>query len=295
LGSHPQFWAYAALISVCFFWGTTYLGIRIALESLPPMTLVSLRYIASGSILLAACLWRRMALPDGKELWRTARNGVMILGVGNGCLALAETWIASGLAALIITVSPFWMIGLNALIPPREPVRGATLAGMIVGLGGAALLVGPGALAGGAEGTALAKGFWILMLGCFSWSFGSLVQRKQRSAANPILSAAIQQLAAGVAVAPLAWFSGGAIHWTPRGAWALVYLIVFGSLVGYTSYIYALKHLPVALVSVHNYLNPVVAVVLGWLFYREPFGPREAVAMAIIFFGVALVKRFERK
>lgn len=293
--SHPQFWAYAALVSVCFFWGTTYLGIRMALESLHPLPLVSLRFLASGLLLLAFCLSRRMKFPGPGELWRTSRNGILILGVGNTCLALAETWIPSGLAALIISISPFWMIGLNALLPPREPVRGPTLGGMLVGLGGAALLIGPGAIAGGAQSSALMKGFWVLMLGCFSWTFGSLVQRKQASEANPVLAAAIQQFAAGIAVAPFAWFTSSAIHWTPRSAWAVAYLVAFGSIVGYTSYIYALKHLPVPLVSIHNYVNPVVAVILGWLFYREPFGLRETAAMGIIFLGVALVKRFERK
>lgn len=260
---------------------------------MPPAPLVSMRYVLSGGILLAFCLALRMKLPWGGELWRTARNGVLILGVGNGCLALAETWIPSGLAALIISVSPFWMIGLNAILPPREPVRQGTLFSMFVGLGGAALLVGPGALSGGTHGQALLKGFVVLMAGCFSWSFGSLLQRKQRSAVNPVMTAAVQQFAAGLVFAPLAWVSASSIHWTSRGVWALLYLVVFGSLVGYTSYIYALKHLPVALVSIHNYVNPVVAVILGWLFYREPFGLREGIAMAVIFLGVALVKRFE--
>jgi drug/metabolite transporter (DMT)-like permease len=295
LSSHPQFWAYTALVSVCFFWGTTYLGIRMALESMPPMVLVSLRYLMSGVILLAFCLWRRMPLPPSAEMWRTSRNGVLILGVGNGCLSLAETWIPSGLAALIISISPFWMVGLNALLPPRERVKAPTLAGMLIGLSGAALLVGPGALSGGAQGSAITKGFLVLMLGCFSWTLGSLVQRKQPSVANPVTSAAVQQLAAGVAFAPIALLAGGTVHWTARGIGALLYLVVFGSLVGYTSYIYVLKHLPVPLVSIHNYINPVVAVILGWLFYREPFGGREAAAMGIIFAGVAVVKRFERK
>lgn len=278
---------------MCFFWGTTYLAIRMALEAMPPAPLVALRYLLSGGLLLVFCLILRMKMPARPELWRTARNGVLILGVGNGCLALAETWIPSGLAALIISVAPFWMIGLNAILPPREPVARPTLAAMVVGLTGAALLVGPGAFAGGAQGHALIKGFSILMIGCFSWSFGSLLQRKQPSSTNPILSAALQQFAAGLAFIPLAWASPGSIQWTSRGTWALAYLVVFGSLVGYTSYIYALQHLPVALVSAHNYVNPVVAVILGWLFYREPFGLREAVAMGIIFLGVALVKRSE--
>lgn len=289
--SHPQFWPYAALVSVCFFWGTTYLGIRMALETFPPMTLVAARFILSGGLMVAGARLLGMPLPRGRELRQTAWNGVVILGIGNGCLTLAELWIPSGLAALIITMGPFWMLGLDAILPPRVRLHGPTLAGMAVGLAGAALLVGPGALAGGVTGN-LMKGFLILQLGCFCWSFGSLIQRRQPTQAHPIVSGGVQQLAAGLAFLPIALLRGGPIHWdhTP-GLWAIAYLIVFGSIVGYSSYIYALEHLPVAVLSIYNYINPVVAVILGWLFYREPFGPREAIAMAIIFAGVAMVKR----
>lgn len=279
-------------MSVCFFWGTTYLGIRMALEALPPMTLVAWRFLLSGSILLAAARLARAKFPAGGELRRTALNGVLILGVGNGCLVLAETWINSGLAALIITISPFWMVGLNALIPPREKLHGPTLAGMAVGLAGAFLLIGPGAIEGGFEGN-LTKGFLILQLGCVSWCGGSILQRRSPSRVNPIVSGAVQQLAAGLAFLPVAIWQGGAIQWGSRGIWAVAYLVVFGSIVGYSSYIFALERLPVAIVSLYNYINPVVAVALGWLFYREPFGMREALAMCVIFLGVAIVKRME--
>lgn len=295
LNRHPQFWAYAAFASVCFFWGTTYLGIRMALESFPPMTLVASRFLISGSLLLAGCALLGMKVPRGREFWQTARNGIIILGVGNSALTIAETWIPSGLAALIITVSPFWMVGINAMLPPREPLHGPTLAGMAIGLAGAILLVGPGALAGGAQGANLIKGFLILQVGCFCWSFGSLVQRKQERTANPIVAAAVQQLAAGLAFLPVALLSGGEIVWSGKGVGALLYLVTFGSIVGYSSYVYALEHLPVAFVSIYNYVNPVVAVILGWLFYREPFGMREALAMGIIFTGVWVVKRLEVK
>jgi drug/metabolite transporter (DMT)-like permease len=291
LRRHPLFFAYAALVCVCFFWGTTYLGIRMALESLPPMTLVAVRFTLSGSILLAAGRLAGAHLPRGAALWRTALNGVVILGIGNGCLTLAETWIPSGLAALIITVSPFWMVGLNALLPPREPLHGPTLAGMAVGLAGAALLVGPGALSGGAAGANVIKGFLVLQLGCLSWSGGSLLQRRQGGPAHPIMAGAVQQLAAGLAFIPIAVLAGGPIHLSGKGIGAVLYLVTFGSIVGYSAYVVALDRLPVAVVSLYNYVNPVVAVILGWFFYREPFGVREAVAMGVIFAGVALVKR----
>jgi drug/metabolite transporter (DMT)-like permease len=295
LKNHPQFWAYAALVSVCFFWGTTYLGIRMALETFPPVTLVSARFLLSGSILLLCSLLRGATIPRGQELRRAAVNGVIILGVGNGCLVFAETWIPSGLAALIITISPFWMVGLDAILPPRVKLHAPTLAGMAVGFVGAALLVGPDAIAGGAAGAAMIKGFLCLQLGCFSWSLGSLIQRRQAAEAHPVVAGAVQQVAAGLAFLPLALAAGGPIHWSTRGVSALFYLVVFGSIVGYSSYLVALSRLPVAVVSLYNYVNPVVAVILGWAFYREPFGPREAAAMLIIFAGVAYVKRADSR
>lgn len=267
----------------------------MALEAFPPMTLVSARFLLSGALMLAGARLAGAALPRGRELRQTAWNGVVILGIGNGCLTLAEMWIPSGLAALIITISPFWMLGLDAILPPRVRLHAPTLAGMAVGLTGAALLVGPGALEGGASSN-IVRGFLILQLGCFSWSFGSLVQRRQPTKAHPIVSGGVQQLAAGVAFLPIALLRGGEIHWhETQGVWAILYLVLFGSIIGYSSYIYALEHLPVAVLSIYNYVNPVVAVALGWLFYREPFGAREAAAMAVIFTGVAMVKRAQAR
>ena len=152
---HPHFTAYAALICVCFFWGTTYLAIRIAIETIPPATLVCVRYLISGAIMLAGGLAVRARLPRGRELWLTALFGVMILGIGNGCLAFAEQWVPSGLAALFVTTSPFWFVGLDAALPGGTPLHGPTLRGMLVGLAGVALLVAPAAsaaLAGNASG-----------------------------------------------------------------------------------------------------------------------------------------------
>lgn len=267
----------------------------MALEAFPPMTLVAARFLMSGGLMLAGARLAGAELPRGRELWQTAWNGIVILGIGNGCLTLAEMWIPSGLAALIITISPFWMLGLDAILPPRVRLHAPTLAGMAVGLTGAALLVGPGALEGGAS-SHIVRGFLILQLGCFSWSFGSLVQRRQATKAHPIVSGGVQQFAAGLAFLPIALLRGGDIHWQEtQGVWAILYLVLFGSIVGYSSYIYALEHLPVAVLSIYNYVNPVVAVALGWLFYREPFGPREAAAMAVIFTGVAMVKRAEAR
>lgn len=293
LRGHPQFWAYAALAAVCFFWGTTYLGIRMALESFPPAVLLSARFLISGAILLAAARSRGAHFPRGRELWISAALGVMILGIGNGCLILAELRIPSGLAALFITLAPFWMVGLDSILPHGERLHAPTLAGMAVGLFGTAMLVGPGALKDGLSGGML-QGFLLLQLGSCSWTLGSLLQRRRPGRAHPIVAGAVQQFAVGIAFLPVALiWPGGEIHWSTRGVGALLYLVFFGSIVGYSAYVVALDRLPVALVSLYNYVNPVVAVILGFLVYREPFGRREAVAMLVIFLGVALVRRFQ--
>ena len=280
------------MIAICFFWGTTYLAIRIGLESFPPLTMVCARFLLSGSLMLAGALAAKVHLPRGKELLVTALNGVLILGVGNSCLTFAELWIPSGLAALIITASPLWMVGIDALLPGGERLRAPAMAGILVGGAGAVLLVAPRGI--GQAGTALLWGaFFLLQLANFSWSFGSIRQRRMQGLAHPIVSGAVQQLAAGLACLPLALLERGQpMHWNPRGVAAVLYLVVFGSIVGYSAYVYALSKLPVALVSIYTYINPIVAVFLGWLFYREPFGGTDAAGMAVIFLGVAMVKRY---
>ena len=292
LKDQPLLPAYAALGSVCFFWGTTYLAIRMALESFPPLVLISGRFIVSGIIMLVLIRLRRMALPSWREAARTGFYGVLILGVGNGCLTYSEQLIPSFLAALFISISPFWMVGLEAAVPGGEPLRLPAVVGMVIGFFGASLLFAPSLMQQGFSG-AVWQGFLLLQVGSASWSLGSILQKRQRSAVHPFVNGGIQQLAAGLAFLPPALLSSNhTIHWDARGTGAMLWLIVFGSVVGYNSYIYALEHLPVALVSIYTYVNPVVAAALGWLVYREPFGRREALAMGIIFAGVAVVKWF---
>ena len=292
---HSHFKAYLALAAVCFFWGTTYLGIRMALESVPPLMLVGLRYTISGSVLLLVAFFAKAHLPSGKELFYTALFGVIIIGIGNGGLAYAELWIPSGLAALFITTSPFWMIGMEALIPGGERLHAPTIFGMLVGLLGTTLLVAPNAIQQGWGGPAL-KAFLVLQLGCCGWGLGSILQRRHVTKAHPVVSGAVQQLATGLVFVALASLARTPpVHWSTRSMWAMIYLMIFGSVVGYSAYLYALDQLPVAVVSIYSYINPVVALLLGWLIYKEQIGVREVAAMLVIFAGVALVRRYGRK
>jgi drug/metabolite transporter (DMT)-like permease len=280
---------------VCIFWGTTYLGIRMALETFPPLILVSARYIISGSLLLLFAVVRGMYLPRGREFWGACFSGILTLGIGNLSLVLAEVMIPSGIASLIVAISPFWLVGVEALLPGGERLHAPTIGGMTVGLFGASLLFAPD-LGHHAVSRNLLYGFLILQIGMAGWSFGSIIQRRQEGKAHSVIAGGVQQLAAGLIVTPFAaLIPPHDVHWSVRGVAALFYLVFFGSLVGYSCYIYVMDRLPVAIVSIYPYVNAIVAVALGWLFYREPFGLREATAMAIIFASVWVVKRYAHK
>ncbi len=290
-----MFRPYFALAAVCFLWGTTYLAIRMALESFSPLPLVSVRYILSGSLMVLFARWKGLYLPRGRELAAICLSGFFTLGIGNGALVFSEVTVPSGIAGLIITISPFWMVGMEALLPGGERLHAPTIGGMAIGLLGACLLFTPDSNTP-AQHFGLLAGFLLLQLGMAGWSFGSIYQRRQAGKTHPVIAGGVQQLAAGLILSPFAVvFHGHPVQWSSRGVSALLYLVFFGSLLGYSAYSYALDRLPVAIVSIYPYVNAVVAVFLGWLFYREAFGPREAAAMLVIFAGVALVKRYSAK
>ena len=287
---HSHRIAYLALAAVCLFWGTTYLGIRIALETLPPAYLIGIRYLISGTILLLAARLAGIAIPRGRELWLTALCGVIGIGTGSGLLAVAELYIPSGSAALFYTTAPFWMVGMDAFLPSGKRPLGATLGGLLIGMSGVAYMIYPAAMQEGMSGKTW-PGFLLIQCSAASWTLGSLLQKRVHSNAPPFLSGAVQQLAAGAACSLLAL----RVEKMPpvvgtRATLAIAYLVVFGSIVGYSAFIYVVKNLPVAIVSIYYFVNPVVAVLLGWLVFREPFRLRSAVAMLIVFAGIGIVR-----
>jgi drug/metabolite transporter (DMT)-like permease len=220
----------------------------------------------------------------------------MVIGVGNGTLAVAEQWIPTGLASLFVTTSPFWFVGIDALLPGGERLHAPTIRGLLVGFGGVLLLVAPAAWTAitqhtFASGGAVVLAFFILQLSGASWALGSLLQRNRQSRTHPFVLGGVQQLSTGLVLLLPGAFQIPSAHWTARGMGAIVYLAIFGGIVGYSCYALALSRLPLAIVSIYTYINPVVAVFLGWWVYRERFGLREAAAMAVIFAGVAMVRR----
>ncbi len=262
----------------------------MALESFPPAVLLCLRYFLSGGILLLAVKFKGSYIPRGRELWTTALSGILVIGIGNGALVYAEEWVPSGLASLIVTMSPFWFVIFETLLPGGAPLHLPTILGMVVGFAGTALLFLPGSGAVGFN-LPLVAGFGVLQIGMIGWCLGSIYQRRQRTRAHPIVTGAVQQLASSLAALPVALLVPHApIVLRTRAVGAVIYLVIFGSLVGYSAYAFAIARLPVAVVSIYSYVNSVVAVVLGWLVYNERFGRSELLAMLIIFTGVGIVK-----
>ncbi len=287
---HPERTVYIALGAVCFFWGTTYLGIRIAIEDIPPLYLIASRYVISGGILVALAALRGAAFPRGRALLYTAIYGAICIGVGNGFLAIAEKYVPSGLAALFYTSSPFWMVGIDALLPGGKRPLLSTVGGLVIGLLGVAFLVVPSLLKEGLGGRTV-SGFALLEISALGWVLGALLQKRVVTVAHPLVVGAVQQLAAGLAVfVPAMAFEKAphSIGW--HSGLAVGYLVIFGSLIGFSSFIYSMAKLPVAIVSIYTFVNPIVAVLLGSLLYGEAFGARELIAMLIIFAGVALVR-----
>lgn len=270
------------------------MGIRVGLESFTPAMLMCLRYLISGILMLIGAWLAGAHLPRGRELWRTALYGAITIGMGTGSLALAEVWIPSGLAALIVSTQPFWMVGVEALMPGGERLHLPAMRGMLVGLAGVGFLIAPAALASATDSQALLKGFVTLQIGAAVWSVGSISQRRMATRAHPIVSGAVQQFATGLAFVIPALLQSRTAVWDAKGIGAVVYLAIFGGVIGYSAFIFSMDRLPVALVSIYTYVNPVIAVLLGWVFYREAFGWREVVAMLIIFAGVAMVKQSSR-
>ncbi|HUF24962.1 MAG TPA: EamA family transporter [Vicinamibacterales bacterium] len=283
--------AYIAFAAVCLIWGTTYLAIKIALETIPPMAMGGIRYTTAG-VVLALALWMRGTPLPPRSSWPSlAFIGFFMLGLGNGGVTYGEQFVPSGLAAVLIATSPFWMTGIESLWPGGERLRLRQIVGLIVGFGGILVLVWPDLLASADAGSRFGAGVLALQLACVGWAIGSTYAKRFTHSTDVLASAALQMVFGGAWMLLFATVAG---EW-PRLAFngkttlALAYLTVAGSIAAYTAYAYALKHLPVSTVSLYTYVNPVIAVALGTLLLGEPFGARMLVAAAIIALGILIV------
>jgi drug/metabolite transporter (DMT)-like permease len=289
--------AYGAWAAICVIWGTTYLAIKICLETIPPALMGGLRFMTAAGILIAALLSVGARLPDRKQWPALAVVGILLLGVGNGAVILAEQWVPSGITAVVAATMPFWAVLIESLIPGSERLRPRHAAGLALGFAGILLLAWPEVRPSSLTGGRFLLGVGALQLGCIGWVLGSIYAKRQGITADPLAAAAMQMLFAGAFMLMVGTVGGewSSLWFSARTLGALAYLVAAGSLIGFVAYIYALHHLPVSFVSLYAYINPIVAVALGTLVLSEPLTVRIVAAIAVIITGVSLVRVGEPK
>jgi drug/metabolite transporter (DMT)-like permease len=292
-GAAPTWKVWTALWIVYIVWGSTYLAIRYMVQTLPPLFGAGTRFVLVGAILLPILAVRRgtgVLRPTRAELLSCAFVGLMLPGA-NAVISVAEQTVASGVAALLVASVPLWVILLRRVF--RERVSGRSIAAVLVGFAGVALLVRP-------QGQATVLALLSCVGGSLMWAFGSFSSPRVWLPRDPLVSVGWQSLLGGLACLLAALVAGefGDIHparWSTDSILGLAYLVTFGSLLAYTAYAWLLQNAPVSKVSTYAYVNPVIAVFLGWLFLSEPITATTLIGAGIIVASVALVLRVESR
>jgi drug/metabolite transporter (DMT)-like permease len=282
----------AAFAAVYVIWGSTFLAIRIGDESFPPLLVAGIRHLTFGLIAFPILLWKTKARPTWAEWRSTTVTGFLLLAVGNGGVCLAEERVPSGIAALLVATVSLWMVLIDWLRPNGVRPVPRVLMGLVLGFAGLSLLVGPKELGG--SGRIDPIGVVILGVGSFAWACGSIYAKHGNMPSSPLLGSAMQSLTGGA----ILWIVGGftgeihALHLaavSSRSWIAVTYLIFFGSMIGFSSYLYILKHSTATRVATYAFVNPIVALLLGWLFLHEAITLRTILASAVILAAVLLV------
>jgi drug/metabolite transporter (DMT)-like permease len=306
-----------AFLILYTIWGSTYLAIRVGVRGLPPALFAGIRFVIAGSLILAFARWRGYTMPARlAHVWLLAIVGFLLLVTGNGLVVWAEQYVDSGLTSLILGGTPFLMVGIEALLPDGERIGRRVLGGLLVGFAGFLILVWPdvraavagggaaaGVLAdgaaapgaGGLAGSLPAKG--ALLIASISWTCGSLFSKRRGVPVRPLVATGIEMLCGGAILLAIGLASGdlACARWDRDTIAALVYLIVFGAAVGFTAYIWLLDHVPASRVATISYVNPIVALLLGWALLGEHLSPRILVAAAVVILGVVLVTTAKAK
>ena len=279
---------WAALGAVYVIWGSTYLAIAIAVQTLPPLFSAGLRFCFAGLVLLGFIAVRRGLRVGRRPLAAAATVGLLLIVGGNGFVVLAERTVPSGLTALIIASVPLWIVIFRRIAGDR--IHASTFVGVAVGFAGVAFLVVPR----GSSGAVDTGGLLLLLVATISWALGTFLAPRLRMPRDGLLSTGVQQLAGGIVLVGLGAAMGELAHlepatWSTNSLLAMAYLVVFGSLVAFTAYSWLLQHAPVSLVATYAYVNPIVAVLLGALILAEPITPSILLGAGIIVAAVAFI------
>lgn len=290
-GAGPRMWI--ALGAIYVIWGSTYLAIRLMVETMPALLGAGVRFLLAGALLYAWVGWRSGSWRvEPRQLAAAGLVGVLLCFGGNGLVTVAEQDVPSSLAALLIASEPMWVILLRALFRER-PAR-ATLLGVAVGFAGVGVLLWPGH---GPKGVALGA-MLLVIVAAISWASGSFASSRLRMPEDPMRSTAMQMLVGGAVMVPVAGAFGefGSVDvgsFSARSLGAFVYLIFIGSIVAFTAYAWLLQNVPITTVSTYAYVNPVIAVFLGWVVLSEPLSAMTLIGAAVIVSSVAAIVRWE--
>lgn len=283
--------AYSAWFAVSIIWGTTYLAIRVGVGGMPPFIFSAPRWILAGIIYLIVLKWRGYSFPKKSDYKHIVVVGLLLLGVANGFLVVAEQWIPSGLAAILITTVPFVIVLLESVILRKRKLNLFIISGILVGFIGVILILG--------NNLSLLLipeyrlGIILVSIGLFSWGSGSVYSKYHKLTVHPFMSAAFQMLFAGCFQLILSVILGETENLVVSNTsmLAFLYLLLFGSLIAYGSYMYAIEKLPISFVSTYAYINPVIALFVGWFFLDEILTIQIIIGASIILVGVYLVNR----
>jgi drug/metabolite transporter (DMT)-like permease len=281
-----------AFAAIYLIWGSTYLGIRVAVETMPPFLMAALRFAIAGAALFGYLRLRGVPWPTAVQWRANAIIGTFLLLGGNGLVAWAEQFLPSGITALLIGVGPLFIVVTEWMWPGGSRPTGTTLAALGLGFAGVAWLAAPWESA--ARGGLDVAGVIAILAACAFWGIGSIYSRHAKHGADPLMASALQMLGGAAALAVVALLHGDFSRFSvaavaPRSWLAVGYLICFGSLVGFSTFVWLMKHAPPARVATYAYVNPVVAVFLGWILLGEPITSRTLVASAIIIAAVAII------
>lgn len=283
---------YLALAAVCIIWGTTYLALRIAVLHFPPFLFTAIRQTTAGIVLVAIMFaLGKASFPTRGQLLQQAIGGFFMISLGNGLVAWAEMHIPSGVAAIICSLMPVIVIVINVMINREEKPNFPILAGVVVGLAGIVLMFGEH-LDGFSQAEYIV-GIVFTFTAVLAWAGGSIWIKKRNIQSNPFVNAGLQMFFGGLLLFPLSFAFDDLtnVTWSGEVAWALLYLIIFGSLIAYASYAYALRKLPMTIVSLYAYINPLVAVVLGWIVLNEPLNLKIWLAILLTTTGIYIVNK----
>jgi drug/metabolite transporter (DMT)-like permease len=279
-------------------WGTTYLAIRVALRTIPDAWMSGIRFLTAGSLMSLILFLKGHKFPPVRQWGHLIFIGISLIGFGNWLVVISEHTVPSGLAALLVATMPFYMVFLDPVVRrvigvggKAEGITRTTFIGLGVGFCGVSLLFLPDLRSGSTNG--ILGGILLLQLATTAWSTGSLYSKYTKIDAGPLVSASMQMIFGGIFLCVIAWIKGDFqnVSFRADSLIAFLYLIVFGAMVGYLCFVYALSKLPSSMVSLYAYINPVIAIWLGWLILSEPIKWTTIAATAVILSGVWLVKR----